>query len=42
VPSTILPILIGAVNGYALSFWRPRGANLLFGILMAGAFVRCR
>jgi glucose/mannose transport system permease protein len=39
VPSTILPILIGAVNGYALSFWRPRGARLLFGILLAGAFV---
>lgn len=39
VPSTVLPILLGAVNGYALSFWRPRGANLLFGILMAGAFV---
>jgi glucose/mannose transport system permease protein len=39
VPSTILPILLGAVNGYALSFWRPRGANFLFGILMAGAFV---
>jgi glucose/mannose transport system permease protein len=39
VPSTILPILIGAVNGYALSFWRPRFANLLFAVLMAGAFV---
>lgn len=39
VPSTILPILVGAVNGYALSFWRPRGANLLFGILLAGAFI---
>lgn len=39
VPSTILPILLGAVNGYALSFWRPRGASLLFGILMAGAFI---
>jgi glucose/mannose transport system permease protein len=39
VPSTILPILIGAINGYALSFWRPRYANLLFGVLMAGAFV---
>jgi glucose/mannose transport system permease protein len=38
-PSTVLTILIGAVNGYALSFWRPRFANLLFGILMAGAFV---
>jgi len=39
VPSTLLAIAIGAVNGYALSFWRPRGANLLFGILLAGAFV---
>jgi glucose/mannose transport system permease protein len=27
VPSTILSIAIGAVNGYALSFWRPRGAG---------------
>ncbi len=39
VPSTILPILLGAVNGYALSFWRPRGANALFAVLMVGAFV---
>lgn len=39
VPSTILPILLGAVNGYALSFWKPRGASLLFGVLMVGAFI---
>lgn len=39
VPSTVIPILLGAVNGYALSFWRPRGANLLFGVLLAGAFI---
>jgi glucose/mannose transport system permease protein len=39
VPSTILSIAIGAVNGYALSFWRPRGAGLLFAILMMGAFI---
>ena len=39
LPSTILPILFGALNGYALSFWRPRGANLLFAILMIGAFI---
>ena len=39
VPSTLLPILLGAVNGYALSFWRPRGGQLLFGVLMAGAFI---
>ena len=39
VPSTVLPIALGALNGYALSFWRPRGASLLFGILLLGAFV---
>ena len=39
VPSTLLPILLGAINGYALSFWRPRGSGLLFGILMVGAFI---
>ncbi|MFM0220563.1 carbohydrate ABC transporter permease [Paraburkholderia dipogonis] len=39
VPSTILSIAIGAVNGYALSFWRPRGAGLLFGVLLMGAFI---
>ncbi|WP_322008891.1 carbohydrate ABC transporter permease [Paraburkholderia sp. J12] len=39
VPSTFLSIAVGAVNGYALSFWRPRGAGLLFAILLAGAFI---
>ena len=39
VPSVILSIAVGAITGYALSLWRPRGANLLFGILMTIAFV---
>lgn len=39
VPSTVLPILLGAVNGYCLSFWRPRGAEVLFAMLMLGAFI---
>lgn len=39
VPSTLLPIAVGAVNGYALSFWKPRGAGLLFAVLLAGAFI---
>jgi len=39
VPSTLIPILLGAVNGYALSFWRVRGAGWLFAILMVGAFI---
>jgi glucose/mannose transport system permease protein len=39
VPSVILSIMAGAINGYALSFWRVKGANLLFGILLLGAFI---
>jgi len=39
VPSTALSILLGALNGYALSFWRPRGAQALFIVLLAGAFI---
>jgi glucose/mannose transport system permease protein len=39
VPSTLVSIAIGAVNGYALSFWRPRGAGALFAVLLMGAFI---
>lgn len=39
VVSVIISVMLGAVNGYALSFWRYRGANVLFGILVMGAFV---
>jgi len=39
IPSTILPIFLGALNGYALSFWRSKGASILFGILLIGAFI---
>ncbi|MEI6734911.1 MAG: carbohydrate ABC transporter permease [Comamonadaceae bacterium] len=39
IPSTALPILLGALNGYALSFWKPRGSQALFAILMMGAFI---
>ncbi|ACB36574.1 binding-protein-dependent transport systems inner membrane component [Leptothrix cholodnii SP-6] len=39
VPSTVLSIFVGAVNGYALSFWRVKWAGALFGVLMLGTFV---
>ena len=39
IPSTVFAIAFGALNGYALAFWRARGANLLFALLMIGAFV---
>ena len=39
VPSVIVSILIGAVNGYALALWRVPGANFLFLALLVGAFI---
>jgi len=39
IPSVIVSIAAGALNGYALSFWKIRGANVLFAVLMLGAFV---
>lgn len=39
VPSTAISIAIAALNGYALSFWRFKGANIFFGLLLFGAFV---
>ncbi len=39
VPSVIISILIGSLTGYALSLWRVRGANLLFGAMMVVAFI---
>jgi len=39
VPSVVLPILLGAINGYALSWWKPKGSQWLFGVLMLGAFI---
>jgi glucose/mannose transport system permease protein len=39
LPSVPLSILVGAVTGYALSFWRVKGANIIFAILLIGAFI---
>ncbi|KQR71610.1 carbohydrate ABC transporter permease [Rhizobium sp. Leaf341] len=39
LPSVALSVFMGAVNGYALSLWRPRGAHLLFGLLLAGGLI---
>lgn len=39
IPSVICSIIVGAINGYALSFWRVKGANVLFGVLLLGAFI---
>ena len=37
--SVPISIIIAMINGYALSYWRFRGSELLFGILVFGAFV---
>lgn len=39
IPSVILSTMAGAINGYALSFWRVKGANVMFGVLLLGAFI---
>ncbi|MBF9234128.1 carbohydrate ABC transporter permease [Microvirga alba] len=39
IPSVALSIIVGAINGYALSFWRVKGANVMFGVLLLGAFI---
>ncbi|MDP9043938.1 MAG: carbohydrate ABC transporter permease, partial [Pseudomonadota bacterium] len=39
VPSTVASIFLGALNGYALSFWRVGWANRMFAVLLFGAFV---
>jgi len=39
VPSVIVSILIASINGYALSFWRFRGSEIFFTILIFGSFI---
>lgn len=39
VPSVTMSILVGSLTGYALSYWRVRGANLLFGAMMIVVFM---
>jgi glucose/mannose transport system permease protein len=39
VPSVVISIICASVNGYALTYWPYKGASLLFGLLVFGAFV---
>ncbi|WFU12878.1 carbohydrate ABC transporter permease (plasmid) [Rhizobium sp. CB3090] len=39
LPSVLVSIFVGALNGYALVFWNPRGGVWLFCALLVGAFV---
>ncbi len=39
VPATILSALLGSLNGYVLSKWKFRGANVVFALLLFGMFI---
>ena len=39
VPSVLVSIAIASINGYALSYWRFRGSEVFFTILIIGSFI---
>jgi glucose/mannose transport system permease protein len=39
IPATVISTAIGAINGYALSAWRFRGSDALFGFMTLGVFM---
>ena len=39
IPAVVVSTAVGAVNGYALTQWRFRGADLIFALLLFGAFI---
>ncbi len=39
VPAVLISTALGAVNGYALTKWRFRGANTIFALMLFGAFI---
>jgi glucose/mannose transport system permease protein len=39
VPAVLISTLLGALNGYALTKWRFRGADIIFALMLFGAFI---
>jgi glucose/mannose transport system permease protein len=39
IPAVALSTFLGAINGYALTKWRFRGANTIFALMLFGAFI---
>jgi glucose/mannose transport system permease protein len=39
IPATAFAALLGSINGYVLSKWRFRGANIVFPLLLFGMFI---
>lgn len=39
VPAVLISTMLGALNGYALTKWRFRGADTIFALMLFGAFI---
>ena len=39
IPATLISAIIGSLNGYVLSKWKFRGANVLFPLMLFGMFI---
>lgn len=39
IPATIISAMLGSLNGYVLSKWKFRGANLVFTLILFGMFI---
>jgi glucose/mannose transport system permease protein len=39
LPSVLVSIAVGSVNGYALAYWRFKGSEFFFTILLVGSFI---
>ncbi|MCS7010153.1 MAG: hypothetical protein NZL98_02125, partial [Anaerolineales bacterium] len=39
IPATIISCILGAMNGYVLSKWKFRGADIVFPLLLFGMFI---
>lgn len=38
-PAVLISTMLGAINGYALTKWRFRGADVIFGLMLFGSFI---
>ena len=39
IPAVLISTLIGALNGYVLTKWTFKGANIIFGLILFGCFI---
>src|SRR3546814_12497407 len=39
VPAVAISTMLGALNGYVLTKWRFKGADLIFGLMLFGCFI---